>query len=305
MAGRYPADVRHRHAAGSTTSSRSGSAHDVFVSVVGNSHFHLPVPRGRRHGRLRRPRPRHPPGRALPGAARPRRRRAGHAARHGQARRSPAAGRADRRHAPAGERRRSGRSPDARACSSCTRPPPRSASRPRPGVALRLLPFANYRRPREDVITARCAPTRAQRLGFDERPSPHVHLASFGFVDIRTKLTDVVVESAAWLSQWGHRVSLHLVGSRARRRSRRSSLARGAARRASSSFEITGYVSDETVPRLRPRHRPRRAAARQPAARGERSAERHGRLRHAGRGATADCASTSTRPPSSTDCPTT
>ena len=40
-----------------------------------------------------------------------------------------------------------------------------------------------------------------------------MHLASFGFVDIRTKRSDLVVEAAAWLAQWGRRVVVHLVGS--------------------------------------------------------------------------------------------
>ena len=68
--------------------------------------------------------------------------------------------------------------------------------------------------------------------------------ASFGFIDTRTKLSDVVVESAAWLSQWGHRVSLHLVGS-APGPVEAELLAR-ASEAGIEQVEITGYVSDET-----------------------------------------------------------
>lgn len=108
------------------------------------------------------------------------------------------------------------------------------------GVPLHLLPFANYRRPAEEVITAAMRAEARQRLGFDDGT---VHLGSFGFIDLRTKLSDVVVESAAWLSQWGHRVSLHLVGSAPP--AVEAELRARAAEAGIEGFEITGYVSDE------------------------------------------------------------
>jgi len=70
-----------------------------------------------------------------------------------------------------------------------------------------------------------------------------VHLGSFGFIDTRTKLSDVVVEAAAWLTQWGHRVALHLVGS-APAPVEAELLAR-AAEAGIAEVEITGFVSDE------------------------------------------------------------
>jgi FkbM family methyltransferase len=107
------------------------------------------------------------------------------------------------------------------------------------GVRMHLLPFANYRRPSESVITAETRRAARARLGLSD---DFVHLASFGFVDTRTKLTDVVVEAAAWLTQWGHRVSLHLVGSAP------DSLAQELGERAHEAglaeFEITGFVDD-------------------------------------------------------------
>jgi glycosyltransferase involved in cell wall biosynthesis len=109
------------------------------------------------------------------------------------------------------------------------------------GVPLHLLPFANYRRPKDDVITAAMRSAARQRLGFDDGT---VHLGSFGFIDLRTKLSDVVIESAAWLSQWGHRISLHLVGS-APAAVETELLAR-AAEAGIERVEITGFVSDET-----------------------------------------------------------
>ena len=74
--------------------------------------------------------------------------------------------------------------------------------------------------------------------------SSKIFAASFGFIDTRTKLSDVVVESAAWLSQWGRRVSLHLVGSAPEGLAQE--LARRAADAGIAEFEITGFVDDDT-----------------------------------------------------------
>ncbi len=167
------------------------------------------------------------------------------------------------------------------------------------GVDMRLLPFANYRHPDADTITAQLRAEARDRLGFS---SDRVHLATFGFIDTRTKLSDVVVEAAAWLTQWGHPVSLHLVGSAPE--SLADELRDRAAEAGIAEFEITGFVGRRPVQGLRPRHRPRRPAAGQPAARGEWPAERHGRVRHARRSPTAASARTSTPPSSSTGCRT-
>ena len=78
------------------------------------------------------------------------------------------------------------------------------------GRPVEVLPFANYRRPSIDRVTE---PMRAQARRNLGMWDDTVHLASFGYIDTRTKLTDLVVESAAWLQQWGRRVHLHLVGS--------------------------------------------------------------------------------------------
>jgi len=107
------------------------------------------------------------------------------------------------------------------------------------GVVPRLLPFANQRVPREQEVTAQVRADARARLGFDESS---VHLGSFGFIDLRTKLTDVVVEAAAWLTQWGHRVSLHLVG--AASEADLHSLTRRAQEAGIAGFEITGFADD-------------------------------------------------------------
>ena len=76
-----------------------------------------------------------------------------------------------------------------------------------------VLPFANYRAPESPHITEQMRKEARTNLGLDRFPPGTIHLASFGYIDIRTKMTDLVVEAVAWLRQWGTPVALHLVGS--------------------------------------------------------------------------------------------
>ena len=106
-----------------------------------------------------------------------------------------------------------------------------------------VLPFANYRAPDSVELTAEFRENSRQRLGFDQHPEGTLHLASFGFVDMRTKMADVVLESAIWLSDWGHTVSLTLVGEaephvqqQLEQRAEESGL---------FAFRITGYTDED------------------------------------------------------------
>ena len=80
------------------------------------------------------------------------------------------------------------------------------------GIRPVVLPFANYRTPEMQELTPEFREAARERLGFDQHSDNTLHLASFGFVDMRTKMADVVLESAIWLSDWGHTISLTLVG---------------------------------------------------------------------------------------------
>jgi glycosyltransferase involved in cell wall biosynthesis len=79
-----------------------------------------------------------------------------------------------------------------------------------------------------------------ERLAFDQSL---IHLATFGFVDVRTKMSDVVIEAAAWLCQWGHRVALHMVGSASSLQAQE--LQERAIAAGVTNFEITGYLPEE------------------------------------------------------------
>lgn len=108
------------------------------------------------------------------------------------------------------------------------------------GVVAKMLPFANYRSPDVESVTEQMRDAARARLGLDPTRQ---HVATFGFIDIRTKLTDVIVESVAWLSQWGHDVHLHLVGSATP--SVEEELRTRACEAGLEHFTITGYTSDE------------------------------------------------------------
>ena len=111
------------------------------------------------------------------------------------------------------------------------------------GVRPIVLPFANYRNPDPQELTPQFREAARQRRGFAEHPESTLHLASFGFVDARTKMADVVLESAIWLSDWGHTVSLTLVGEaephvqqQLEQRAEESGL---------FDFRITGYTNED------------------------------------------------------------
>ena len=105
-----------------------------------------------------------------------------------------------------------------------------------------ILPFAVYRAPQTDQITNDMRAQARRNLGFDQHPAGTIHLASFGFIDTRTKMADVLVEAAAWLTQWGHSVSLHLVGSA--QPEVQASLEERARHTGIFDFAITGYTSE-------------------------------------------------------------
>jgi hypothetical protein len=110
------------------------------------------------------------------------------------------------------------------------------------GVTPQVLPFAHYRafvpdRPSQaDRVAARA------RLGI-EYPDDVIHLAAFGYVDVRTKLTDVVLEAAGWLSLWGHRVALSVVGAASDQQE--AELHERAQVLGLADFRVTGFQSEE------------------------------------------------------------
>lgn len=108
------------------------------------------------------------------------------------------------------------------------------------GVDVHLLPFANQRVPHTEAISDDDRRAARVRLGMHDDV---INLGSFGFIDVRSKMADTVLESASWLRSWGYRVHLHLVGA-AREPIHVALSAR--ARAADVGLTITGFA-DEAV----------------------------------------------------------
>jgi FkbM family methyltransferase len=77
------------------------------------------------------------------------------------------------------------------------------------GATTAALPFVPYRAPTAAERTPEARAAAREQLGLADG---QVHLALLGGVDVRTKAADVIVEAQAWLRQWGHPVVLHVVG---------------------------------------------------------------------------------------------
>ena len=111
------------------------------------------------------------------------------------------------------------------------------------GIVPRLLPFANQRVPNEATLGPDERRAARARLGFDRSPPGVIHLGCFGYVDTRTKLADTVLESAGWLTDWGHSVHVHFVGSAS------SHIAESLQTRARElgihGCDITGFASEQ------------------------------------------------------------
>lgn len=77
------------------------------------------------------------------------------------------------------------------------------------GIAPAVIPFVPYRVPTPDVLTAHAR--RAARAALD-LPDTALNIATFGIVDARTKAHDLVVEALGFLRDWGVETILHVVG---------------------------------------------------------------------------------------------
>ena len=111
------------------------------------------------------------------------------------------------------------------------------------GKPIYVLPFANQRFPSTPTVTDADRRAARERLGLSLYDHNTIHLGSFGYVDTRTKMTDVVLEVAGWLTQWGHHIALHLIG--AARDDHIAELTERARKAGIAHFHVTGFQSEE------------------------------------------------------------
>ncbi len=110
------------------------------------------------------------------------------------------------------------------------------------GVSPVVLPFANQRVPavppsRDERRAAR------RRVGMGDVPPDTVVLGTFGYVDTRTKLTDVVLEAAGWLTSWGRSIVLTIVGAASDQQ--RRELSERAHHLGLAGFSVTGFQTED------------------------------------------------------------
>jgi glycosyltransferase involved in cell wall biosynthesis len=110
------------------------------------------------------------------------------------------------------------------------------------GVTPVVLPFANQRVPKSPPTAADRHAARL-RVGLEGLSPDTVILGTFGYVDIRTKLTDVVLEAAGWLTAWGRSVVLTVVGAASDQQ--RHDLSKRARRLGLAGFSITGFQTED------------------------------------------------------------
>jgi len=109
------------------------------------------------------------------------------------------------------------------------------------GVPVEVLPFVNYRFPEGTTVSPTARTEACRRLGLSD---DHVHLATFGYVDLRTKLVDLSLEVAGWLQDWGRPIHFHVVGSASDDDAEQ--LTHRAEQLGLSGFTLTGYADEET-----------------------------------------------------------
>jgi len=108
------------------------------------------------------------------------------------------------------------------------------------GVTPTVLPFVNYRPPGTTKIDDLARTSARKRLAITDDA---FHFATFGFVDIRTKQVDTLLEAAGWLTDWGHRIALTVVGSAPP--SVEAELAERAASLGLHGFSVTGFQDED------------------------------------------------------------
>jgi glycosyltransferase involved in cell wall biosynthesis len=106
------------------------------------------------------------------------------------------------------------------------------------GVTPYVLPFSNQRIPSGDVDNVRRLQAK-ERVGFTPE---HLHLVTFGYVDLRTKLNDQLLAAAGWLTAWGHNVHITFAGGASEGVT--EELMEIAGRLGVTNVEITGFLDE-------------------------------------------------------------
>lgn len=77
------------------------------------------------------------------------------------------------------------------------------------GIEPAVLPYVPHHIPTEEEIGPETVAAARKSLGWQDG---ELHIVSFGLIDFRTKANDVILDAIAWLHRWGVNCQIHFVG---------------------------------------------------------------------------------------------
>jgi FkbM family methyltransferase len=112
------------------------------------------------------------------------------------------------------------------------------------GKRTLVLPFVPLRSPLEgETLETRRTQAR-HTLGFT---GESIHLISVGIIDSRSKLNDIILEASLWLRSWGHDVNLHFVGTDGQAPGMTQQLIERSREGGTGWFYVSGYVDESSM----------------------------------------------------------
>lgn len=109
------------------------------------------------------------------------------------------------------------------------------------GGRVGVLPFVPLRTPSEHIPLEEGRRQSRRYLGFRDGS---VHVISLGIIHPQIKLNDLILEAALWLRMWGHDLHLHFVGSNGVDPGVVQSMIERSVQGGADWFHVTGYVSE-------------------------------------------------------------
>jgi FkbM family methyltransferase len=115
------------------------------------------------------------------------------------------------------------------------------------GITTAFVPFVPLRHPKGGIMALDARRQAARRaIGFDEGA---IHIVSVGIIDPRTKLNDLILEAGLWMRTWKEDVHLHFVGGSDRQSEIVSGMLERSREGGDDWFHVTGHVEERELDR--------------------------------------------------------
>lgn len=112
------------------------------------------------------------------------------------------------------------------------------------GGVVDYVPFVPLRQPGSRRVVSELRGRARMKLGFREG---EFHIVSLGIVDNRMKLHDHILEAVMWARSWGLKAHLHFVGSQSANSSAIEAMKELSTQAGPEWFRTTGYVNDSVM----------------------------------------------------------